>query len=102
MTILLKTIRALLQKCIDDIDTGNCYPTDEEAIEMIDALKKYTRKDMPMSKYQCCEYLNISRTTFNNLVNDGKLPEGQKVQGFKEKFWYKKDLDKYIKECKRK
>ena len=55
-----------------------------------------------MSKYQCCEYLNISRTTFNNLVNEGKIKEGQKVQGFKEKFWYKKDLDKYIKEYKRK
>lgn len=100
MTILLKALKTLLQKCIDDIDNGNCNPTDDEAVEMIDALKKYTRKDMPMSKYQCCEYLNISRTTFNNLVNEGKLPEGQKVQGFKEKFWYKKDLNAYIQKYK--
>lgn len=40
-------------------------------------------------------YLNISRATFDNLVKDGLLPKGKKVAGFKELFWYKKDLNKY-------
>jgi len=31
------------------------------------------------------------------MVKDGKIPEGKKVIGFKEKRWYKKDLDKVIK-----
>jgi len=30
------------------------------------------------------------------MVREGKLPEGKKVIGFKEKRWYKKDLDAVI------
>ena len=49
-----------------------------------------------MSKYQAYTYLNMSRATFDNLVREGKLPKGVKVAGFKELFWYKKDLDKAV------
>jgi predicted DNA-binding transcriptional regulator AlpA len=49
-----------------------------------------------MSKYQAYTYLNMSRATFDNLVREGKLPKGVKVAGFKELFWYKKDLDKAL------
>ena len=49
-----------------------------------------------MSKYSACQYLNISRAKFDNMVREGKLPEGKKVIGFKEKRWYKKDLDRFI------
>ena len=47
-----------------------------------------------LSKYQASKYLDVSRATFDNWVKDGKLPEGRKEQGFKEKFWIKSDLDK--------
>lgn len=100
MNILMQTLRTLLQKCINDIDNGDCNPDSNEINEIISAIKKYTRKDLPMSKYQCCEYLNVSRATFDNLVKGGKIPEGKKVSGFKEKFWFKKDLDKAIKHGK--
>lgn len=46
-----------------------------------------------LSKYQACKYLNVSRATFDNYVRDKKIPKGRKQQGFKELFWYKKDLD---------
>jgi hypothetical protein len=42
------------------------------------------------------QYLNISRATFYNYIKQGKLQKGMKQQGFKELFWYKKDLDLYI------
>lgn len=94
---MLNVLQKLLKKINKDIDAGNSNITDEEALEIIGILKEYTRKDTPMSKYQAYNYLNISRATFDNLVKEGKLPKGTKVAGFKELFWYKKDLDKYTK-----
>ena len=89
-----ETIKILLQQIINDIDTGNTNITEEDEIEIIDCLKKCLRKDDMISKYQACQYLNVSRATFDNLVRAGKIPRGRKVAGFKELFWYKKDLIK--------
>lgn len=95
---MLNVLKEQLLKIADDIDCGNSNnPNEEEVLEIINVLKKYTRKDTPLSKYQAYTYLNISRATFDNLVKDGSLPKGKKQAGFKELFWYKKDLDKCIK-----
>ena len=93
---MVSVLQKLLRKIDQDIDAGNSNLTEEEALEVVEILKEYTRRDKPMSKYQAYTYLNISRATFDNLVSEGKLPKGVKVAGFKELFWYKKDLDKYI------
>lgn len=95
---MLSVLQKLLRKIDEDIDAGNSNISEEEELQIVEILKEYTRKDKPMSKYQAYTYLNISRATFDNLVKDNKLPAGRKVAGFKELFWYKKDLDKYIKE----
>lgn len=94
---MLNVIKNLLLKIVDDIDAGNTNISEQEEMLIIEALKSL-RTDTPMSKYQTYTYLNISRATFDNLVKEGRLPEGVKVAGFKEKFWYRKDLDKYIKD----
>lgn len=94
---MLNVIKNLLLKIVDDIDAGNTNISEQEEMLIIEALKSL-RTDTPMSKYQAYTYLNISRATFDNLVKEGRLPEGVKVAGFKEKFWYRKDLDKYIKD----
>ena len=93
---MVSVLQKLLRKIDQDIDAGNSNLTEEETLEVVEILKEYTRKDKPMSKYQAFTYLNISRATFDNLVSEGKLPKGVKVAGFKELFWYKRDLDKYI------
>lgn len=89
---MLKTIRTLLLKVVDDIDAGNTNIEESDAIEIINSLKELVRTDKPMSKYQAYTYLNISRATFDNLVREGKLPKGKKVAGFKELQWFEKDL----------
>lgn len=89
---MLKTIRALLLKIVDDIDAGNTNIEEDEGLRIIGLLKELARTDAPMSKYQAYTYLNISRATFDNMVREGKLPKGKKVAGFKELQWYKKDL----------
>ena len=94
---MLNVIKELLLKIVDDIDTGNGNLSDEESLEVIKSLRKYTRKDTPLSKYQAYTYLNMSRAKFDNMVREGKLPKGKKVAGFKELIWYKRDLNKYIK-----
>ena len=93
---MLKVLRGLLVKLIDDIDTGNTNIVEEDEVKIIEVLRQYTERDKPMSKYQAYTYLNMSRATFDNLVREGKLPKGVKVAGFKELFWYKKDLDKAL------
>lgn len=97
---MLKIIKGLLEKIINDIDAGNSNITEDEAMEMIKVIKSYTDKTQRLSKYQACQHLNISRATFDNLVREGKLPRGQKVTGFKELFWIEKDLDDLIKSRK--
>lgn len=94
---MLDVIKNQLLKIVDDIDCGNSNISEEEALELAGVLRKYTRKDVPLSKYQAYTYLNISRATFDNLVREGILPKGKKIAGFKELVWYKRDLNEYIK-----
>lgn len=94
---MIKIIRELLLKIVNDIDTGNSNLSSSECVEVLDYLTTMTNKNEKLSKYQACKYLNISRATFDNYVREGKLPKGRKQQGFKELFFYKKDLDKLIK-----
>ena len=92
---MLKVIRELLLKMVDNIDAGNSNISEEECNSIINTLKAFTEKDIPMSKYQAFNYLHISRATFDNLVREGKIPQGKKQQGFNELQWFKKDLDTY-------
>lgn len=94
---MLKAIRNLLVKIVDNIDSGNSNLTENEALELAKVLQSYTDKTIKMSKYQAYQYLNMSRATFDNYVREGKLPRGKKVAGFKELFWERKDLDEFIK-----
>ena len=92
---LIDVIKNELQKIIINIDNGNSNLSEDELVEVVDFLKMYTNKDVVMSKYQAFNYLGISRATFDNLVKEGKIPQGMKQQGFTEKAWLKKDLDAY-------
>lgn len=96
---MLKIIRDLLKKIIDDIDAGDSNIKEGEAIEIVKVIKSYTDKTKRLSKYQACQKLNVSRATFDNLVREGIIPRGEKVIGFKELFWEEKTLDDCIKKA---
>lgn len=93
---MLKIIKELLLKKIDDIDAGNSNIDEEKAIQIMRMLgdSEY------MSKYDAARYLNVCRATFDNLVARGEVPKGVRGRGFKELRWYKSDLDAYIKKNK--
>lgn len=94
---MLKLIRQLLIDIINKIDAGNSNLTEEEAIEVIDYIKKLSNPVEDFSKQAAASYLGMSRATFDNKVRSGELPKGKHKLGFKELRWYKKDLDDYIK-----
>ena len=94
---MLKVIKSLLERIINDIDCGNSNITEDEAMDIIKIIKSYTDKTQRLSKYQACQKLNVSRATFDNLVREGIIPRGEKVVGFKELFWEEKTLDEVIK-----
>lgn len=93
---MLNIIRTVLQKFIDDIDTGNTNVTYEEQSKILSLLCDIVDKDQRMSKIQSADYLGVSRATFDNLVKDGFIPKGRKQDGFKELSWSKIDLDLYL------
>ena len=98
---MLQVIRAILSCLIDDIDAGNSNLSEEECIKIINVMKEYVNKDVEFSKYQAYTYLNIKRAQFDNLVRDGKLPKGRKIEGFKELRWSKKEIDEYVRRRKK-
>ena len=87
MTFLIKTIVKYLRDTADKIEQGKCDITQEQAMEIISIVANES-----LSKAQACEYLNISRSKFDSLIREGKLPKGKKIKGFKELQWNKKDL----------
>lgn len=92
MSSLKKLIVKLLRETVDKIDAGNSELTDSEAMEIMSVLTHQA-----MSKEDACIYMNMSRSKFDDLVREGKLPKGRKRRGFKELVFYKDELDMWKK-----
>ena len=93
---MLQLIRTALQQFIDDIDSKNSNISEEQQKELLLLLLKLSQKRF--SKIEAAKYIGVSRATFDNYINKGLIPKGEKIQGFKELCWYKFDLDKYLNE----
>lgn len=85
------TIIKMLRETADKIEVGTCEMSDTEAMELLSILSHRA-----MSKEDACIYLNISRSRFDDLVREGKLPKGRKRRGFKELVFYQDELDASI------
>lgn len=94
---MLQLIRTILQKFIDDIDTGNTNLNYEQQCNVIRILSNVDiGQDNEMNKTEASDYLGVSRATFDNYVHDGFIPKGRQVGRFKELRWYKSDLDLFL------
>ena len=94
----MDVIAQLLEQCLDNIKAGTSNISEEDQLETVAMLKKYTDKDRRLSKYQACTYLNMSRATFDNYVREGKIPKGKKEIGWKELSWSESELKEVIKQ----
>lgn len=92
MQALKNIVSKLLREAADKIEAGNCELSESEAMDIMGVLSHQV-----MSKENACRHLNMSRSKFDELVRCGKLPKGRKRVGFKEKVWYKDELDAWIK-----
>lgn len=92
---MLRVLKKQLLKIVDDIDVGNSEISDEDAVQIAEFLKRFNSRDRMISKYQAYTYLNIRRAKFDNLVREGVLPRGKKVEGFKELQWSLKEIKEY-------
>lgn len=87
-----ETLKKIVLNIADAIDTGNSDYSQDEMDQILDSINKITNTQNKLSKYQAAAFLHKSISTFDNWVRDGKIPEGRKEAGFKEKFWLKSDL----------
>ena len=94
----MDVIAQLLEQCLGNIKAGTSNISEEDQLDIVAMLKKYTDKDRRLSKYQACTYLNMSRATFDNYVREGKIPKGKKETGWKELSWSESELKEVIKQ----
>ena len=94
---MMKIIRTILQKWIDDIDADNTNLSYEQQCDLIRIMSNVDLgQENEMNKTQAAEYLGVCRATFDNYVRDGFIPQGRQVGKFKELRWYKSDLDLFL------
>lgn len=91
MLELRKTICKYLREIADRIDSNTSEISENEALEILKIISHE-----PLSKERACRFLNLSRSRFDDLVREGKLPKGRKRVGFKELVWWKDELDNYL------
>ena len=85
---LKRVVTKLLRETADKIDSGNCELNEEQAMDIMSVLGHEV-----LSKDEACSYLNLSRSRFDDLVREGKIPKGKKRRGFKELCFYKDELN---------
>ena len=90
MQALKKIVVRYLREAADKIESGNCELSETEAMDILKAISHE-----PLSKEQACSYMNLSRSRFDELIREKKLPKGRKRRGFKELVWFKDELDRY-------
>lgn len=85
-----KLVVKYLKSAIEKIEADSCELTEAEAMNILKVVAHE-----PLSKEQACIFLNLSRSRFDALVLEGKLPKGRKRTGFKELVWFRNELEWY-------
>lgn len=88
MDWLRKQIARELRNLANKFDANTTEISETQAMDIMSMLTHEV-----MSKEQACNYLNLSRSRFDDLVREKKIPEGRKRVGFKEKIWFRDELD---------
>ena len=89
---MINVIKKLLLAIIDNIDAGNSNISEQEAIELINVIKKYTDTTQYYNRTQAAKHLHCSIQSFDLYIKEGKIPEGTKQTGGV-KQWTKQQLD---------
>ena len=82
-----KIVAKLMRQYADAIDVGNSHLNAEQATNILSAIAH-----IEMTKEEVCEYLNISRSRFDDYVRLGKFPRGRKLAHKNNLVWYKDEI----------
>ena len=82
-----KIVVSLIRDFANKIENGNSNITIEEAGNILSAIAH-----IAMTKEEVCDYLNISRSRFDDLVREGKFPRGKKIKHKINLVWYKDEI----------
>lgn len=82
-----KLIKEQLNQVMARIDSDSCEVDVNTAMQIMSVIAHE-----PLSKAEAYQELGISRSKFDSLVKDGKLPQGKKRLGFNELVWYKDEI----------
>lgn len=93
-----KLIANIIHTFANSIDAGNTNATEDELVEICDQLGFIMNPESKLSKYQAAKLLGVNHKTFDYYVSKGYIPKGRDQQGFKEKYWYRRDIIKYKEE----
>ena len=84
---LKKLVCRTLREVADKIDGGTCELSEAEASEILATITHTT-----LSKEEACDFLNLRRSRFDELIRLGRIPKGRKIKGRKELVWFKDEL----------
>lgn len=88
---LKKLFVKLLRETANKIESNNCELSDQEMTDIMGIMSHRV-----LSKEQACSYLNLSRSRFDDLVREGRIPKGRKRRGFKELIWFEDELNNCV------
>lgn len=90
-----KIVANLLRTYADNIDAGNSNLSSQECTNILSAICH-----IEMTKPEVCKFLNISRSRFDDLVREGRIPRGKQVPHKQHIVWYKDEIITAIKQSK--
>ena len=82
-----KIVAKLMRQYADTIDAGNTHLNAEQATNILSAIAH-----IEMTKEEVCEYLNMSRSRFDDYVRLGKFPRGRKLAHKNNLVWFKDEI----------
>ena len=88
MYSLNRLIVKYLKELIARFESDTTEVSESQAIDILRVIAHEA-----ISKEQACSFLNLSRSRFDELVREGRIPKGKKVVGYKELRWYKDELE---------
>lgn len=88
MQALRKAVVKALREAANKIEAETCELSESEAMDIMSIISHQV-----MSKEDACIHAGLSRSRFDDLTREGRLPKGRKRRGFKELVYYKDELD---------
>lgn len=85
-------ISSMFRDLADNLDSGGSELAFEDQCKIIHAVNGILHKEVKLNKQDSASYIGVSRSTFDNYINSGYIPKGNKDEGFNNLYWYVTDL----------